>query len=626
MPSQTKKVTAFNQRRIAAIVGLAVVALVCVMLLWWLAVTGGGKFFLAGVRLFSLSSPWKPILVMVGAVSGILWTLDIGRFREKINRIRVVDWVFLILMVTVFLQAMEGDLELNGDAREYIIQTQAIVLQHRLSIDPDFIRNYWNETAPFGVKLGETAPPADVLTETSQAGGGFGGLYPDRFGVYRYYHFWAYSLVVAPLYALLHGFGGGLEYHAFRIMNVLFLLLPFVIAWRVGRGWPLLGVMVFILISPLIAYADWAHPELFCFALVIAAFQLAVFRRVRWWSPLLLGLAATQNLPILLFFPVHAYWLYRGDRQCRGVLLRGFIVYGAAGLLVFGSMLYFRYWFGVWNVIEAVGLASLSNSSWARVFSMLFSPLTGALWFFPAAFLFSTACLRRENLWLIMGMWLSILAAAWLAGSTANFNAGQIGAARYAVWLFAPLTFVALNGSWLVHRLTERWRGAAYLGAAILNVAIICYFGTYALVEKDIKPFGGAWRARPETARLLRVLPFHDDAETVIENIVGEEVRSPAHYNKVFIWDLGKGCSLWIIPERALRETRWIRWKTQELPLYASYPPNDLFVVEGEEAVLYPATVTNFARHPIIGRYIELRVKSNVPDEVRADCAVDIRY
>jgi len=395
-----------NPRRNTAIACLCVVAFVSAALLVWLGLTGGGSFLMGDVKLFSLSSPWKPLIAIALSVAGILWVLDVRGFRERSGKLRVVDVVFIVLMTFVFLQAMDNDLKLHGDSREYIIQTQSIVLQRSLRVDPEFIRAYWNRTEPFGEKLGQVRPPAKTLEETSQAGGGFGGLYPDRRREYRYYHFWAYSLAVAPLYAILHLFGGSLEYHAFRVMNAVFLLLPFLVAWRLGRRWMLLGVMALVLVSPLIAYTDWAHPELFCFALVILAFQLVEFPRARWWTPFLLGLAATQNLPIVLFFPAHAYWFSLCQPCDRETMTRGLVAYAAGVIVVFLSMLYFRYWFGVWNVISAIGLASLAYSSVSRALAFLFSPLSGAIWFFPAAFLFPLVCLRRKNALLVAGMWL----------------------------------------------------------------------------------------------------------------------------------------------------------------------------------------------------------------------------
>jgi len=111
-----------------------------------------------------------------------------------------------VIAVIVVYAGLSGPHILHGDGREYILQTQALVFDHALRIDTEARREYWNHTNPHGITLQEADPPAatpsTALTESSQAGGGFGGLYPDRFGHYPYYHFWAYSAVVAPVYPI----------------------------------------------------------------------------------------------------------------------------------------------------------------------------------------------------------------------------------------------------------------------------------------------------------------------------------------------------------------------------------------------------------------------------------------
>ncbi len=527
---------------------------------------------------------------------------------------RLASAVFAVLLAATAWRALTGDLELHGDGREYVIQTQSIVFNHRLSIDAGPIREYWNRTNPYGQPLADVRPAREELAEETQSGGDFGGLYPDRFGGYRYYHFWLYSLLVAPLYALLHAVSpGAAEYHAFRAMNTLFLLLPFLVAWRRGRGWPLLIVTGLMMLTPLLPYVDWQHSELMCFCFVMLALQTAGLPRWRGLGPVLLGLAATQNPPIILFLPLHFALMMR-NRPSR---IPPVALAYAAGAAAFGlSLLYSRWYFGVWNVIEAIGLAKLAYASVPRALHIFFSPLNGALWFFPAAFLVLPSCLRRDNALFVGLALLLAFAAAWLASSTANFNAGQVGSARYTVWILAPLVFAVTHGPWLPGPSLRAPRAAVFAAGVALNLVLVAHFQTQLLANKDIRRFGGSWRARPEVARIYRFIPYPDDVETLVENIRGRELPIPRHFNGLYAWDLGGGRSLWIISARLLRDTRGTTWPDNALPRYTARPPNDVFEFRDGVVRLAPEKITGFVEHPVLGGYVEVRMQRAVPEIV----------
>ncbi len=548
--------------------------------------------------------------------------------------------IFLLFLAVVVFQAFSGGLIMRGDGLEYIVQTQSLVLQRQLRIDPESAAGYWNRTNPFGIELSETHPPADRLAEDAQAGGGFGGLYPDRAGHYRYYHFWLYSLAVAPLYAALHLLrpDGALEYHAFRIMNALFLVIPFLLAWR-GRGnWPLLIVSVLALVSPLVPYVDWAHPELFCFCCVFSAFWLVKAgvaagppahggtassrsaRRLWWLGPVLLGAAASQNPPILAFFPL---LVLRAPGQ--GVSWKRLAGPLAAGLAVgLSSTLYYRASVGVWNVIQAIGLADWRFASAGRTLDLFFSPLTGALWFYPACFLFLAACWRRGSRAFIAAALATVAAVFWVCSTTANFNAAQVGASRYAVWALAPLAFAVLNEGWLPARIRIDLRSLAFVLAAALSLALIAWLGTGRLLQNRADGFEACQRARPETAALVRLTHYPDDAETLAENILGQEIRSGKVFDGVYLWNLGRGQSLWIVSKKALEATKLTGWRDDRVPAYRVSPPNELFEQKDDVVRLVRGSASDYLVHPVLGPYVrvfmrrEIRgIRSDVPTYVR---------
>ena len=490
---------------------------------------------------------------------------------------------------------------LHGDAREYILQTQAIALRGSLAIDPIRAAEYWNRTNPYSLELGETRPASWPLNESAQAGGGFGALYPDRFGEWRFAHFWAYSAVVAPLYGFLHLVAPKAEYAVFRIVNTLFLLLPFLLAWRGGGGGRLLIVMILAAFSPLIPYTDWAHPELFCLGLVMASFQLARGPRGRWFAPALLGLAATQNPPILLFFPLLLLRALSGSGRpaWRQVLL----AFGAGALIGLLPVFYARHYFEAWNIIQAVDQAKTSYATLARAFHFFFSPLVGAVWIFPTCFLFLPVSVRRSNAVFTAASLLSVFAAAWASSATANFNAGQVGALRYAVWALAPLWFLVFEAT--REPLDGRARKILFPAAVALNVLLILAFKYERLPRKDIRLVAGCRRATPPVAALVRGLHYPDDIEVLVENIVGHELPGPRQFNGVYVWNLAPDRSLWIV-SRAAVERGLVLARPMAPGLRLDAHPSGSLDVEYDGATdilrIHPAA--GWAHHPVWGDYL----------------------
>ena len=462
-------------------------------------------------------------------------------------------WAFGVFCALVLLTAGGRRLELRGDGREYILQTQALALRGELCIDTAAARAYWNRTNPFGVELEGTRPPASELTEQSQAGGGFGGLYPDRRGAYRYIHFWGYALAVAPVYLLLHGLGGsGWEYHAFRAVNLLCFLLPFGLAWRRSRSWPLLVISLLALLTPLPAYVSWPHPELFCFGLTLTALLTAGRPRLHGLSALLLAVAAAQNLPILFFFPVHLIaalprqpgTLAHESTDWKPVpfaqLVSRLASYLPAVLLITLTLVWSKHRFGVFNVIAGLGLARLEYASWPRVADVFLSPLIGAVWFYPMCFLLLPALARRRQAELLATVVLTTGGATWLATATANFSSDQAGALRYTTWLLAPLWFVLLDAA-----AEGRLRRAVFLVGVCVTLAV---FGCY--------HSGRWWRGddhqlclRPAAA-LYRWLHYADDPEVLAESIMGRELPRSAAFHGAYLWNLGPRDTLWLISRR----------------------------------------------------------------------------
>ena len=426
---------------------------------------------------------------------------------------RALAWVLLV--ITAWIGLRHG-VELRGDRCEYILQTQAIALRGTLQIEPDVARAYWNRTNPFGEVLEATPPPAHDLSEQSQAGGGFGGLYPDRFGVYRYYHFWGYSLAIAPLYAALHWVWPAREYTAFAWMNLFFLALPFGLAWRGAPSWRVLVIGALALLMPLPRYISWPQSELFCFGLALSNLVLAGQSRTIWLNGLLWAIATAQNPPIAFFFPLHVALTMRQMRprtvrQLLGVLT----AYLPAAAIILSSMVYFHHYFGSFNLIAQLGMAQFAYASWSRVGSWLASPLVGAFWFYPLCFLLLPLALVRQRIIFCLLVLACPLAAAWLATTTVNFSSDQIGALRYSTWLLAPLWWALLSMP------SESRRSGRFIMGTVISLALLLFMRSH-------RPYS------PATV-LYRLTHFADDPEVLAEHIMGREIPYPAAFQGVYI-------------------------------------------------------------------------------------------
>lgn len=154
-------------------------------------------------------------------------------FFPKLSSL-IKELLFIYILVFTLLAPSSSWKTEFGDGREYMLQTQSIVLDRSVSIDPLKRGSYFNETNPFGIKLGIKGPYSGMekgleslqqqgieqgleqglqqgesqsrkVEERDQYGGGFGGLYPaldsskEKPSLY-FIHSWIYSAATVPIY------------------------------------------------------------------------------------------------------------------------------------------------------------------------------------------------------------------------------------------------------------------------------------------------------------------------------------------------------------------------------------------------------------------------------------------
>lgn len=614
----------------------------------------------------------------------------------------IKELLFIYLLVFTLLAPSSSWKTEFGDGREYMLQTQSIVLDHSISIDPLKRGTYFNETNPFGIKLGIKSPYSGIekslqssqeqgqrqvqgqgqvqrkkVEENDQYGGGFGGLYTalnsskEKSSLY-FIHSWIYSAATVPIYICTKFFadlfsylGGGavlvvlglgvvlllsslvkqltdyvnrlsgspndrcsfefapnlsfhaalltiagliaqpillnrinarlLEYQAFYLANIIFFSTSLILIWRLSRNWLNLILIATLCISPITPHIKWAHSEIFCFAAIILGLGLTQSKKWRDISPIFLGLGAAQNIPIILTMPLHIFLTITSLDSHQQPLIdrlklmprRLTFSYLVAVLLPLLIGLQNYYNFGSWNLISALNQASLSNITFTRIKSVLFSPQIGALLYFPAAWFAIVLSCLSGRLKIVGATVLCSLAMVIVSSTTANINSAQLSATRYSVWTLSPLyllPLLTLTNKGLLGRIQ-----AFLVAASIASVIfLVWWIGSYRFLIGDVLCLFSLNRARPEIASLYRWTNFDDDIEPLVENLQRAELREPYTFSKTYIWNLGDSRSLWIVSKRSHKKLGPLRVRFRSAMLPINYSNlSELFHVsaggDGEE-------------------------------------------
>lgn len=467
---------------------------------------------------------------------------------------RLVQYIALsVLVMVISYFALRGPHLLFGDAVEYIVQTQEIALSGSFAIDTDRSRNYWNRTNPFGITLTPASPPAGTLHEATQAGGGFGSLYPDRFHSYRYFHYFSYSLIVAPLYLLLHIVcsGQSFEYLSFQIANLALFFLPFAVCFVQDRRWNILGFAALFALSPLVGYLRWHSPEVMCFSFAVTGLLLAERGRWRWVGGIMLGVAASHYPPLIVVFPLYL-WVVCGTGSVG--IVRGALVATPGVIIFLLSLGYNLYYFGVPSLATALGHASIRYASFRGAIDIFVNPFTGALWGFLPLFLIFFARYGRAHRVRFFVSLLSVVAMAFLASTMKNSHSAFFGCERYAVWLLAPVWYVILSPRFQSSR-SLVLRGLM----VVMGIAGVVYFHSYRPVLAQDESWGMV-RLRPETIRLAHLFRYYGSPHTFYELVHdGREIHEPESFRTLSVLNTGEVSSLWLVPKRAGRAAAQIQ-------------------------------------------------------------------
>jgi len=369
--------------------------------------------------------------------------------RPFLLRARGPEAVALLLFAVFVLRpAFRERPRAHGDSGEYFLTAESLLSHGSPALHGDDL-----------VSLGEAA-------QKHRIEGTFGRLLslylPSRDGRVYGIHFWAYPLVTLPAKAALRLLGEN-EMKAPQITNAL-LLLAALVHVLFFSTLSMVARRVFaagLVLSPLLPFVLWPHPEVFSCTLVASAL---VFRHERRpvAAVLCAALASAQNSPLVLL----AAWLlgsaWRGASSWER--LRLVLAFLPALVPVVMALLTF----GTPSLLLRAGAADPVHLSVRRTLELFLDPDLGLLPYAPLTLGLAAAAMVLLRTPELLEDGVLLLAMAFACTAVANWNHGTSGPSRYAVWLF-PLVIDMVARAASVS--SAAWRAAA-LSAIAVQAAI----------------------------------------------------------------------------------------------------------------------------------------------------------
>lgn len=384
----------------------------------------------------------------------------------------------LIALFAVFAVASLTRARLSGDGLEYLLMSQALVAHASPDIrDADIAAI---AALPARARARAQIQPEswkDPMTRIRRDGALELGFARGADGKVYAIHFWMYSLLAAPLYALTVLF----KANPFLALAGLNLVFVGVAATRLRAWFPQAGPaapLLLLVMGPLF-YGFWSGPEVMSGCCVLLA-VLAALRRDLALAVFLAGLGATQNPPIAgLIAAAGGYWLLyrlfpraalfeapaRRPRRDAALVLAGLAL--AALPWVYNQLV-----FGTPSIIGK-HFTDRSLVTPERMFSFLFDLSQGLFVCFPALLGLGAVVLAaargRRAAWLahLLIAFLLTVGMAVPALSATNWNSGAVIVSRYAYWAGMPMLAVGIAG---LAAISPRARRAALALALLLQL------------------------------------------------------------------------------------------------------------------------------------------------------------
>jgi hypothetical protein len=366
--------------------------------------------------------------------------------------------IVLVALAVILWKFAFGDIRIEGDGNEYVMMAHGFSRHATPELRPSDIADI--DAMPDRIVRKSNLLKDELATvahRLQQNGGMPMGFASGHSWGIQAVHFWMYSLLATPFYALTAALGKNLAL-AFSLLNFVAVALTI---GCVLRWYPRIGVAGAAFLATLgpAYYLHWTGPEVMCACCALLA-TLAIVRRDVALAVALAGLGATQNPSISgLILAAGASW---GLLALRPAWASGAAPYTHplrnALLVVTGIVLallpyaYNQLVFGMPSIIAAY-FTNLHLISFERIVSLFFDLDQGMVIGFPGLFLgliLVPVCLAQP----LRLRWLVYAAAAFglTAGlalpplATVNWNSAHFVVLRYAYWTAMPLVAVCIVG------------------------------------------------------------------------------------------------------------------------------------------------------------------------------------
>lgn len=386
---------------------------------------------------------------------------------------------WLIVLVLLLLPPVFVKRTIQGDGTEYVMMAHAFYRHATPALTSSDLADV--AALPDELVARSELARAQLLTVPYQIehdGGMPLGFAPSTSHGIQAIHFWMYSLVATPFYALASMLGVNPAL-AFAILNLSIFCLSVVC---IQRWFPKAGFVeaAFVALMGPVMYLHWTGPEVFSASCAL----VALFAMVRRDMPLamaLAGLGATQNPAIAGLIPaagaywgllkVFPEWAWAPGPAVDKPRWRNVALVLAGVLLAALPYLYDEVVFGMPSII-APYFTDKHLITWERMHSFFFDLNQGMFVGLPGlalSLVLLPILLDKPFRWrwlayaagaigLSMGLALPALAAT-------NWNNGCIIFLRYAYWAAMPIVGVCVLG--LTHLPVRRRR-------AVLACVVLC--------------------------------------------------------------------------------------------------------------------------------------------------------
>ncbi|MBU9262818.1 hypothetical protein KTD13_20945 [Burkholderia multivorans] len=416
-------------------------------------------------------------------------------------------WMALVLVVFFSgLSVRKIQPNVSGDGIEYTLMAQAFLTHGTPNITQD---DYEKVRAYSGDARTNVPEVAGIFPLTASP-----PFFRDIDGRYYSYHFWLYSLFVAPFLFLVKLFGAATPW-AFVATNLTFSIVAscVICAWRgISREKRLL-LLTLYWSAGTIPYIGWTHPEVFSASLLVVAIVMVLSRRYVTGA-VAAAMVAQQNPPALFLVAIFLIIDFFSNCKKTGAIVpsvRKTIEWVACVALAFLSIGFCYIHFRTGNLIANSGFTRVELISIERLWSFYFDLNQGIivlLWplliIVPVMVAYGVMVkkLKMEDFIVAIALVCTSIVMAIPSVSATNFNSGASFVLRYAYWASIPLLFAVM----LLYVEDNRSRGLVYIAVAFFSAMNLSYYkgegGVWLyytpVAEKVMARFPGMYNPVPE--------------------------------------------------------------------------------------------------------------------------------